>query len=114
MKVDELHLTNIIRNLLDNAIKYCDKTPAITISSSDTNKGITISVRDNGIGINPQQKKQVFDKFYRIPTGNVHNVKGFGLGLYYVKSLVLAHHGTVAVESDSNGSKFTIFLPYLK
>ena len=114
MKVDELHLTNIIRNLLDNAIKYCDKTPAITISSSDTNKGITISVRDNGIGINPQQKKQVFDKFYRIPTGNVHNVKGFGLGLYYVKSLVLAHHGTVAVESHPNGSKFTIFLPYLK
>ena len=114
MKVDELHITNIIRNLLDNAIKYCDKTPEITISTTDTDKGITISVSDNGIGINMQQKKQVFEKFYRIPTGNVHNVKGFGLGLYYVKSLVLAHHGTVAVESDSSGSKFTIFLPYLK
>lgn len=114
MKVDELHITNIIRNLLDNAIKYCDKTPEITISTTDTDKGITISISDNGIGINTQQKKQVFEKFYRIPTGNVHNVKGFGLGLYYVKSLVLAHHGTVAVESDSNGSKFTIFLPYLK
>jgi two-component system phosphate regulon sensor histidine kinase PhoR len=114
MKVDELHITNIIRNLLDNAIKYCDKVPEITITTTDSKKGITISVADNGIGINPSQKKQVFEKFYRIPTGNIHNVKGFGLGLYYVKSLVLAHQGTVNVESIESGSKFTLFLPYLK
>ena len=114
MKVDELHITNIMRNLLDNAIKYCDKIPKITITTTDSKKGITISVRDNGIGINSSQKKQVFEKFYRIPTGNLHNVKGFGLGLYYVKSLVLAHHGAVNVESTESGSKFTLFLPYLK
>jgi len=114
MKVDELHFTNIIRNLLDNAIKYCTETPHIIISTYDTKNGLTISVKDNGIGINPVQKKQVFEKFYRVPTGNIHNVKGFGLGLYYVKSLVQAHHGTVSVSSDENGSTFNIFLPNLK
>ena len=114
MKVDELHFTNIIRNLLDNAIKYCTQTPHIVISTSQSKNGITISVKDNGIGINPIQKKQVFEKFYRVPTGNIHNVKGFGLGLYYVKSLVQAHHGTVEVLSDSSGSTFNIFFPYLK
>ena len=114
VKVDELHFTNIIRNLLDNAIKYCTENPKIIISTTNSKNGITISVKDNGIGINPVQKKQVFEKFYRVPTGNVHNVKGFGLGLYYVKSLVTAHHGTVDVSSDSNGSTFKIFFPYLK
>jgi len=114
VKVDELHFTNIIRNLLDNAIKYCTETPKIIISTTDSKNGITISVKDNGIGINPIQKKHVFEKFYRVPTGNVHNVKGFGLGLYYVKSLVEAHHGTVSVSSDSGGSTFKIFFPYLK
>ncbi len=114
LKVDELHFTNIIRNLLDNAIKYCSKNPHILITTIDSKNGITISVKDNGIGINAVQKKQVFEKFYRVPTGNVHNVKGFGLGLYYVKSLVRAHHGTVDVYSDSSGSTFSIFFPYLK
>ena len=114
LKVDELHFTNIIRNLLDNAIKYCTESPVITISTSDSKNGIQISVQDNGIGITPAQRKQVFEKFYRIPTGNVHNVKGFGLGLYYVKSLVEAHHGSVDVSSDSNGSTFIIFIPRLK
>ncbi len=114
LKVDELHFTNIIRNLLDNAIKYCTESPYIIISTIDSKNGITISVKDNGIGIDTSQKKHVFEKFYRVPTGNIHNVKGFGLGLYYVKSLVKAHHGTVSVTSDSSGSTFGIFLPYLK
>lgn len=114
IKVDELHFTNIIRNLLDNAIKYCTQKPHIVITTSNTQNGITITVKDNGIGIDSVQKKQVFEKFYRVPTGNVHNVKGFGLGLYYVKSLVQAHHGTVEVSSDSSGSTFNIFFPFLK
>ena len=114
VKVDELHFTNIIRNLLDNAIKYCTESPKIIISTTDSKNGITISVKDNGIGIIPAEKKQVFEKFYRVPTGNVHNVKGFGLGLYYVKSLVEAHHGTVDVSNDSSGSTFKIFFPYMK
>jgi two-component system phosphate regulon sensor histidine kinase PhoR len=113
LKVDELHFTNIIRNLLDNAIKYCADSPVIVISSKDASNGISISVSDNGIGINTAQKKQIFEKFYRVPTGDVHNVKGFGLGLYYVRSLVEAHKGAVTVSSDSNGSTFTIYLPNL-
>lgn len=111
LKVDELHFTNIIRNLLDNAIKYCADEPIIEIASADAKNGIIVSVKDNGIGITPGQKKQVFEKFYRVPTGNVHNVKGFGLGLYYVKSLVEAHHGTVEVNSDNTGSTFSLFFP---
>ncbi len=114
LKVDELHFTNIIRNLLDNAIKYCTQEPFIHIETSDSKNGVRISVKDNGIGITPAQKKQIFEKFYRVPTGNVHNVKGFGLGLYYVRSLVEAHNGTVDVSSDLSGSTFTIFLPRLK
>ncbi|MCB9190343.1 MAG: HAMP domain-containing histidine kinase [Flavobacteriales bacterium] len=114
LKVDELHFTNIIRNLLDNAIKYCNDDPRIKISTMDVSNGIEISVHDNGIGITPSEKKQVFEKFYRVPTGNVHNIKGFGLGLYYVKSLVEAHHGKVKVASTAEGSTFIITLPSLK
>jgi two-component system phosphate regulon sensor histidine kinase PhoR len=113
-KVDELHFTNIIRNLVDNAIKYCNEKPVVTISTEDSSNGITIKVSDNGIGINAKQQKQVFEKFYRVPTGNVHNVKGFGLGLYYVKTLVEAHQGNIRIESNQNGSTFIIFLPKLK
>lgn len=114
LKIDELHFTNIIRNLLDNAIKYCTERPEISIVTKNYKNGISITIRDNGIGIDSGQKKQVFEKFYRVPTGNVHNVKGFGLGLYYVKSLVEAHSGTVSVESNSSGSTFHIFLPFTK
>lgn len=114
MKVDELHVTNIISNLLDNAIKYCERKPHITVATRDAKNGVIITVADNGIGIAPEQRKQIFEKFYRVPTGNVHNVKGFGLGLYYVRSLITAHQGTVTVDSGADGSTFTIFLPYLK
>jgi two-component system phosphate regulon sensor histidine kinase PhoR len=114
MKVDELHVTNIFSNLLDNAIKYCERKPHITVATRDAKNGVIITVADNGIGIAPEQRKQIFEKFYRVPTGNVHNVKGFGLGLYYVRSLITAHQGTVTVDSGADGSTFTIFLPYLK
>ena len=114
LKVDELHFTNIIRNLLDNAIKYCNDDPRIKISTMDVSNGIEISVHDNGIGITPSEKKKKKKKFYRVPTGNVHNIKGFGLGLYYVKSLVEAHHGKVKVASTAEGSTFIITLPSLK
>lgn len=110
-KVDGLHFSNIIRNLLDNAIKYCEQKPHIIISTEDRENGIAISVSDNGIGIPPKLQREIFGKFYRVPTGNVHNVKGFGLGLFYVKSLVKAHKGSIDVSSSDKGSTFTIWLP---
>lgn len=114
IQVDGLHFSNIIRNLLDNAIKYCDKQPHIVISTANNGNGITISVEDNGIGIPPKLQREIFGKFYRVPTGNIHNVKGFGLGLFYVKSLVKAHGGNISVRSNGNGSTFTIWLPEQK
>jgi two-component system, OmpR family, phosphate regulon sensor histidine kinase PhoR len=110
---DKLHLTNIIYNLLDNAIKYCKTEPDISISTCNTSGGITISIKDNGIGINAENSKKVFDKFYRVPTGDVHDVKGFGLGLNYVQLLVKAHHGRITLESDgTSGSTFHVYLPF--
>ncbi len=92
---DETHLRNIIYNLLDNAQKYTEEKPEISINTSDGEGGLTISIRDNGIGMIDEVQKFVFDKFYRAPTGNIHNVKGFGLGLSYVKSIVEAHKGWI-------------------
>jgi two-component system, OmpR family, phosphate regulon sensor histidine kinase PhoR len=111
LAVDGLHFSNIIRNLLDNAVKYCSKEPRIVVSTYDDAKGITILVADNGIGIPPKLQREIFGKFYRVPTGSVHNVKGFGLGLYYVKSLTEAHGGKVSVESSAAGSTFRLWLP---
>lgn len=82
---DEVHLTNIFYNLLDNALKYSDKTPEIRISTRNSNQGIEIAISDNGKGIPAGSLKHIFEKFYRVPSGNVHNVKGFGIGLFYVK-----------------------------
>jgi len=109
---DEVHLTNIIYNLLDNATKYSNGPPDITVSTHNKNGGMLIVVADKGIGMAKEHLKQIFDKFFRVPKGNVHDVKGFGLGLHYVKTIVEAHGGKVSVESKLNeGSRFEIFIP---
>jgi len=109
---DKLHFTNVIGNLLDNAIKYCEKEPRITIATSNNEGSIRIEMSDNGIGISPENQKKIFARFYRVPTGNRHDVKGFGLGLNYVKLIVEAHKGKISVQSTpGNGSIFTIVVP---
>jgi len=112
---DPMHLRNIISNLLDNANKYSSDKPLISIMTSNSPGGILISVEDNGIGISHENQKQVFKKLYRVSTGNVHDVKGFGLGLFYVKAMVEAHGGWIRLKSElSKGSRFDIFLPFGK
>ncbi len=109
---DETHLNNIIYNLLDNAVKYTEREPEITVSTVDSDKGIELRIRDNGIGMGEDVQKFVFDRFYRAESGNLHNVKGFGLGLSYVKSVIDAHKGRINLDSKRNkGSEFSIFLP---
>lgn len=109
---DELHLVNVFVNLLDNAVKYCDVHPEITVFTKNENNSIIISFTDNGIGIKKDNLKEIFHKFYRVPTGNLHNVKGFGLGLSYVKSISELHDGTVSADSIyGKGSTFSITLP---
>ena len=109
---DETHLNNIIYNLLDNAQKYTEESPKIQIFTSDQDDGIELSVKDNGIGMGKETQRFVFDKFYRAESGNVHNVKGFGLGLSYVKSVVDAHRGRIGIKSQQDiGSEFKIYLP---
>jgi len=113
IKADRVHLTNVIFNLLDNANKYTTLSPEITVKTLNSDGGIEISVTDNGIGINKANQKKIFDKLFRVYTGNVHNVKGFGLGLSYVKFIVERHGGRVnVVSSPGKGSTFTVFLPY--
>lgn len=110
---DRVHLTNVIYNLLDNANKYTPNAPTITIQTKNkTPNEITISIKDNGIGISKSNQKKIFEKLYRVPTGNRHDVKGFGLGLSYVKVIVEIHEGNISVESElKKGSCFNLSFP---
>ncbi len=112
---DKVHITNLIYNLLDNANKYTPIQPSIEISTEDIVGGIVIKVKDNGIGISKENQKKIFEKLYRVPTGNLHDVKGFGLGLSYVKAIIEKHNGTINVESIlGKGSTFVLTLPIEK
>jgi two-component system phosphate regulon sensor histidine kinase PhoR len=109
IQADEVHFSNIIFNLLDNAIKYSNENPEIKIETENFNNTISIKFTDNGIGMSKDTLNNIFEKFYRAHTGNLHNVKGFGLGLTYVKQIVDAHHGKIKVQSTlGKGSSFTI------
>lgn len=109
---DKVHISNILYNLIDNAVKYSPENPKIVIATSPYKDGIEISVRDNGVGISDEAQKHIFEKFYREPTGNVHNIKGFGLGLNYVKTIVEFYNGTIRlVSKKGEGSTFIIKLP---
>lgn len=109
---DRLHLVSVIYNLLDNALKYSNGAPAITIKITGTTNNVLLSVTDNGIGIPPEYRDKVFDKFFRVPTGNLHNAKGYGLGLSYVAQVVRKHRGSIDVKAvGSNGTCFAITLP---
>lgn len=112
IEVDPVHISNVVFNLLDNAIKYCEVTPEVTVRTWNEKSGFVLEVSDNGIGIKREDIRMIFDKFYRVPTGNLHNVKGFGLGLYYVKIIIEQHGGSILVKSTvGKGTSFTIWLP---
>jgi two-component system phosphate regulon sensor histidine kinase PhoR len=113
IEADETHFTNIIHNLLDNANKYSPEQPEIIIRTRDASGGIKIMIEDKGLGISKEARKHIFDKFYRVPTGDVHDIKGFGLGLSYVKAIVTAHAGNIDVKSEpGKGSTFILTFPY--
>ena len=111
---DPTHFTNLVYNLLDNANKYSPDVPTIIVSTTNCPKGIYLSVEDNGIGMTKAVQSRIFDKFYRLPSGNVHNIKGFGLGLSYVKAILEANNGSIKVYSEpGKGSRFVVFIPFL-
>jgi two-component system phosphate regulon sensor histidine kinase PhoR len=110
---DRTHLTSVFTNLLDNANKYSPAKPLINVSTQSTEDGLIISIEDHGSGISLENQQQVFNKLYRVPTGNIYTVKGFGIGLYYVKTIVEAHGGHIILKSELNkGSRFDVYLPF--
>ena len=112
LNADRMHVTNIVVNLVENAIKYSEINPEINITTVTEDGGIIFSVEDKGIGMSHESVRHIFEKFYRVPTGNIQNVRGFGLGLYYVKSMVEAHGGHIEVKSElKKGTKFDVYLP---
>jgi two-component system phosphate regulon sensor histidine kinase PhoR len=113
LMADRVHLGNVVQNLFDNALKYTEGQPHLTLDTYTEDNLLALSVKDNGIGISRENQRRVFDNLFRVPTGNVHNVKGFGLGLSYVKAIVEKHGGRVALESElGKGSTFKIYLPF--
>jgi len=115
VNVDALHMKNVIGNLLDNAIKYCDKNPEIEVDVYTRQDNFHIDINDNGIGISEENLKNIFKRFYRVPTGNLHDVKGFGLGLNYVRLICERHGGKISARSTlGKGSTFSIFMPINK
>jgi len=113
IQADITHISNIMANLLDNANKYSPGEPKISVHTSNVSNGVQVIVKDNGLGMTKEARKHIFDKFYRVHTGNVHDVKGFGLGLSYVKALMTAHKGQIDVNSElGKGSSFILFFPY--
>ena len=109
ISADKVHFTNVVCNIIENAIKYSSEDAKITVKTENNDQKITISISDQGEGIDKKNIKKIFDKFYRVPKGEVHNVKGFGLGLYYVKKVVDAHKWNINVISSLNeGSIFKI------
>jgi two-component system phosphate regulon sensor histidine kinase PhoR len=111
IRADRLHVTSVVYNLLDNALKYSKANPSIEIDLKETEADVEMSVTDNGIGIEPEFRKKIFDKFFRVPTGDTHNVKGYGLGLSYVAYVIQRHRGTIDMESQPGiGSRFIIKL----
>ncbi|RYU93281.1 sensor histidine kinase [Emticicia agri] len=112
IEADDVHLTNIIFNLLDNANKYSPENPDITIKTENEDEFLKITIADKGLGMTKDQLNKIFERFYRVPTGNLHDVKGFGLGLSYVKKMVESHQGMIQVESKiGEGSSFEVYLP---
>ncbi len=113
--VDKLHFSNVLYNLIDNAIKYTEVEPLIKLSTSNVKDRFVIEISDNGIGISKEHQKHIFEQFYRVPTGNLHNVKGFGLGLSYVKRIVDEFQGQIKIKSELNkGTTFSLYFPVTK
>ena len=109
---DEAHLSNVLVNLLDNANKYSTSKPEIRVSTKNAGSSVILAVEDKGIGMSTETQRRIFDKFFRVTSGNIHNVKGFGLGLSYAKAIVLAHKGQLTVSSNpGQGSRFEVILP---
>jgi len=114
VEADEIHLSNVIMNLLDNANKYSPGKPEIRITTANRGSSVIITVADKGMGMNAETQHKIFEKFYRLTSGNIHNVKGFGLGLSYARAIVLAHKGEIRVTSEvGKGSTFEVRLPVL-